>query len=332
MAELKSQLEALINFPADGDGKERRDILRAITDQMLTAPDRMQGRQLEYFDILFSRNAIEMERSLRRAMAMALVKSDFKLDTVKQLLGGEHSRLSQILRRSVLFTVPDLVMMIRERSTAQFQAPLKPVKTDGIYAEMNRYTLPPVLALEIYRFIYFSLKSHLSEALNEDHSALLDRTAARFRERIIIDAQTLVRDEIIAAAKQVRERIRVNGVNEAYLKELFQSDNSTEVILALAELVNVDPNTMIRILNDNRWECFAIACRGARVPRGFFADIVAGMQRRQNDEQNSLRIIGLYNTLPQDSAERVMRFWQVRANALKDVPLDEAPELDRKTA
>ena len=43
--------------------------------------------------------------------------------------------------------------------------------------------------------------------------------------------------------------------------------------------------------------------------------VVFGMQRDAQEQNKALRILDLYLKIPQEAAERVMRFWRVRAQA-----------------
>ena len=68
-------------------------------------------------------------------------------------------------------------------------------------------------------------------------------------------------------------------------------------------------------MKDRSWESLAIACRAADLERPTFAKIVFGMQKSEKEQNKALRILDLYTKIPQEAAERVMRFWRVRAQA-----------------
>ena len=60
-----------------------------------------------------------------------------------------------------------------------------------------------------------------------------------------------------------------------------------------------------------------------------FANLINSMNKRATDEANSTRIITLYNSIPEEYAERVMRFWQIRASTLSNAAnLEGADESD----
>ena len=86
--------------------------------------------------------------------------------------------------------------------------------------------------------------------------------------------------------------------------------------------------TSQRILNDTTWESLAISCRAAGISRGFFATLITGMQRRATDHADMDRIIALYNRIPEDAAERVIRFLQVRISSLED-PAESSEQIEQ---
>ena len=324
MGSKKSALEALIDFPQSGASDERRELMRENTDLMIAAADRYGARHMEYFDLMFTRVATQIEHNLCRALAMALAKSEKPKELVKRVLSGHDSALSQITRRSAIQTLPDLVNHIRERSTSAYNAPMREWSPEDTLSDANRYTLPKLLLEELYRFIYFSQRSHIAAQVNQETLTMLDRTATRFRHKVIEDAQTMVRDDIIHARKTVNERVRHNKLSEDYIAELLETNQTTEYLIALSAFLDVDIMTTQRILNDMSWDTLALASRAQKMSRSLFSKLVNGMHRRGSDNATSKRIINLYNKISEEAAERVMRFVQVRALAMKDIQPDAA--------
>ncbi|MEQ8935982.1 MAG: DUF2336 domain-containing protein, partial [Amphiplicatus sp.] len=121
--------------------------------------------------------------------------------------------------------------------------------------------------------------------------------------------------EIEEARRFIRERIQSNSLNESLLKELMEMRRSTEFLLAFAHVAGVDTSTTQRIMQDRSWESLAITCRAAGLERSTFAKIVFGLQKSPEEQNKALRILDLYLKIPQEAAERVMRFWRVRAQA-----------------
>ena len=133
------------------------------------------------------------------------------------------------------------------------------------------------------------------------------------RKKILNDAVRDVQSEVSEARQYISEKIRQNAINESLLKELIEARRSTEFLLAFSHFIGTDSSTAQAILKDKTWESLAIACRAAGLERPTFAKIVFGMQKSQTQQNKALRILDLYLKIPQEAAERVMRFWRVRA-------------------
>lgn len=318
MGDKKSQLEILISNGETMDSAPRRELMRNITDSMMVAADRYGNRHMEFFDLLYSRTVPLMETKLRRAVAMSLIKSGIDRDTVTKLLRGTTPQSSRIIRRSITQTLPDLITQIREVGVDEFDGSPATTTTTNVYEGMHRFSLPPVLVEETH-WLLTQAQLKTANPTNDDQlAALLNRTTRRFAEEISTAAQQEARDTIMAASKAVREKNRREGITEDYIRELFLTQNATEMLIALASKLQVDTATMQRLLNDVTWETFCVASRAVNMPRAQFADLVQSMSKRRSDNHYTLRIISLYNTLPQAAAARVMRFWQVRASSMKE--------------
>ena len=91
-------------------------------------------------------------------------------------------------------------------------------------------------------------------------------------------------------------------------------------------------------MKDRSWESLAISCRAAGLERSTFAKIVFGLQKSPEEQNKALRILDLYLKIPQEAAERVMRFWRVRAQSAgaeqerKKKPDPDRPPAQKKAA
>ena len=332
MQTKNSPLERLIGLSNDAPSNDRRDLLRETTDCLLAAPDRYTIREMENFDVLFSRSSLLMERKLARVLAMALTKSSAPRETVQKLLIGQNTYAAQILRRSVTQTCRDILTLLREKATQQFKAPARDVQPNENLIPENRYSLPPTILEELYRFHYLGLRHEIVKDLGKDPLPLLDRTAKRFRTKILDDALEEARSEVIDARRIMADKHKKNQLNEELLLELMETKATTEFLFAFATMIDVDIATAQRVLNDMSWEALAISCRSAKISRGLFAKLVYSMQRRESDQAPALRIIGLYNKLPVDAAERVMRFWQLRSTSMHEIDEMSTQKMDSAAA
>ena len=81
----------------------------------------------------------------------------------------------------------------------------------------NRFSLPRLLLEEAYRYLYFSQRHYAQRLKNRELLEVLDRTAKRFRTKIIEDSQTEIRDDVIHARKAVADKQRRDLLTEEYL-------------------------------------------------------------------------------------------------------------------
>ena len=316
MASNNSLLTRLMSLPGQVDSEDRREILREITDRMAAAPDRYTRKEMENFDHLLFIVSPLIDRRMRRALAMALTKSNAPKDLVLDLLKYSDSRHIHILRRSAALTAADLMAIIREQIGRQAEnLPL----TDDLYPE-NRLSLPTSFLEAIYLLIFMEHRTSLKEKVPTKILAVLDRTVARFREQVLHDAMEEGRDKLLAARKEVMAKMRVNAIDEDYLSELLETSHRSEFLFALANKLECNGATLQRILNDQSRESIAIACASVGFSRNFFARMLHSMQKRNTDERFVLDLIAQYGKLEKDTAERVMRFLRIR---ISSVPAEE---------
>lgn len=322
MPAQKTPLEQLIDFPRDGESAERRELMRLCTDRLLAAPDRYGIREMEFFDLLYSNTARQMDTHTRKLMIATLAKAGLPREKSHALIMAPPSMLGQILRRSATQTMPDLVDMIRDKTRSHF-GPNALAPAGEIHLPEHRFTLPAALLAEMFCFIRLSITR---EAVSRGQGKLAPLIAHSVRlngQRLIEESSIEARDAILEARTAVQRRIRERKMNEAFLEELLATGHSLQFTLGLTHMLDVDTTTILRILNDATWESLAIACRASRISRSAFSKFVNSMHKREDDKHSALRIMGLYEKLPRESADRVMRFWQVRVSALKEMSYDD---------
>ncbi len=196
----------------------------------------------------------------------------------------------------------------------------------------ERFDLPPKLLTKMYFFVSSALKKEILKRSDMLDPALIDEAVTANRKKILKTAVRDAKSEVTAAHQFVQEKASTNQINESLLKELMEMKRSTEFLLAFSHVVGIDTSTAQAILKDKTWESLAIACRAAGLERATFAKIVFGLQSDNVEQNKALRILDLYLKIPQEAAERVMRFWRVRsqsaaAAAAGDAPTSRRPKL-----
>ncbi|MGF1545381.1 MAG: DUF2336 domain-containing protein [Parvularculaceae bacterium] len=238
--------------------------------------------------------AIARRREVPGAVSSALVERGDK-EVLVSLAENEGAR------------IPDAAMeklVDHSRNISELQAPMA-----------KRPDLPPQLLTQMYFFVSSALKREILSRSDALDPKLIDEAVDANRAKILSKSVAQAQADVSSARQFIEDRVRSNSLNESLLKTLIEARKSTEFLLGFAHYVGVDPSTGKRILADRSWESLAIACRAANLERSTFAKIVFGLQRNEVEQNKALRILDLYLKVPQEAAERVMRFWRVRAES-----------------
>ncbi|MFQ5563728.1 MAG: DUF2336 domain-containing protein [Parvularculaceae bacterium] len=289
LADVPSAPRGLIRQLAQDEISVAEPVLRrsaTLTEEDLIRVIRRRGKD--------HMKAITQRREVPETVSHELVERGDK-DVLVSLAKNKGARFKTD-------TMEKLVEQSRE--VEELQAPMA-----------SRYDLPPQLLTQMYFFVSTALKREILRRSDMLDPALIDEAVVTNRSKILTQAVTEAKIDVAEAKKFISDKIRANALNESLLKELIELHRSTEFLLGFAHYIGVDASTAQRILQDRSWESLAISCRAAGLERSTFAKIVFGMQKNHEQQNKALRILDLYLKIPQDAAERVMRFWRVRAQA-----------------
>ncbi len=293
-----------------------------IAEKLADVPNAPRGlvRQFAHDEIavaepILSRSAALSEEDLVRVIRQrgqehmrAITRRREVPETVSSELverGDAEVLVSLAGNRGARFTAETMQRLVEHsRSIPELQQPMT-----------GRYDLPPQLLTQMYFFVSSALKREILKRSDLLDPGLIDEAMSANRQRILSSAVADAQSEISEARRYIQEKIRANAVNESLLKELIEIRRSSEFLFAFAHYVGIDPATAQRVMQDKSWESLAIACRAAGLERSTFAKIVFGLQRGEDEQTKALRILDLYLKVPQEAAERVMRFWRVRSEA-----------------
>ncbi|MEM6648702.1 MAG: DUF2336 domain-containing protein [Pseudomonadota bacterium] len=313
----KSPLERLIEIDTAVSSEDRRDVLRDVTDTFMVAPDRYGRRDMSLFDLLLSRTASAMDERLRRVLALALVRSGARDEVVRFALTETPSPNGRFLRRSVMQTRQDILAFLQEESDDAA------IDGDHTFADGNTLTLPALICHWLFQYQSTFYRKALSLKIGPDRSETLARAIERCRDKIVEDALVVAREEIVVARRTVKDWGRRQAITEDILAELLEARAMTEFIFALVGVFEFDTATTIRVLNDTSFESLAIAAKASDIRRSVFAKTILGFRQRKTDKTQTDRILSLYDKLPNEAAERAMRFWRVRVMELSAADTNE---------
>lgn len=305
----KNTLDKLIDLDGQTDSNERRAILREVTDALMVAPDRYGRRETVYFDLLLSRCAQAMDDRVRRILAMALVRSGAREEHVRTALRDIPSPNGRFLRRSVTQTRADLLCFLQENTEP---APTTELVGDPAFSDGNSLTLPTLIREALYLYLTSQYCNAIAPKIGKDRTQLLQRTTARLQAEVVTAAEETAREEITIARRTVQDWTRRQAITDDLLADLLEARAMTEFIFALMARFDLDTATTLRMLNDASFESLAIMARSQNVRRSVFAKTVMGFRNRRTDDTQTNRILSYYEKLPQEAADRAVRFWRVR--------------------
>jgi len=257
---------------------------------------------------LSEEDLVRVIRQRGQSHMKAITKRRVVTETVAEELverGGEEVLVSLANNQGAKFKPQTMEKMVEHsRTLKSLQKPMT-----------ERFDLPPQLLTQMYFFVSSALKKEILKRSDMLDPALIDEAVNANRKKILDQAVNDVQSEVAEARRYIGEKITANALNESLLKELIELRRSTEFLLAFAHYAGIDSSTAQSILKDRTWESLAITCRAANLERATFAKIVFGLQKGAEEQQKALRILDLYLKIPQEAAERVMRFWRVRAQS-----------------
>lgn len=289
LADVSTAPRGLINQLAHDEISVAEPVLRrsqALTEEDLVRIVRQRGQD--------HMKAITKRREVPESVTEEIVER-----------GGEEVLISLAENQGAQIKPATMEKMVEQsRNVRGLQKPM-----------MERFDLPPQLLTQMYFFVSSALKKEILKRSDMLDPSLIDEAVNSNRKKILGGAMRSVKAEVAEAHQFIQEKIRANTINESLLKELIDMRRSTEFLLAFSHYIGVDSSTAQALLKDKTWESLAIACRAAGLERPTFAKIVFGMQKSHDEQNKALRILDLYLKIPQDAAERVMRFWRVRTQA-----------------
>jgi uncharacterized protein (DUF2336 family) len=145
-------------------------------------------------------------------------------------------------------------------------------------------------------------------------SAALDAALAKARERL---KRTV--GDLSAEAKNamsfIQSKKAAGELNARMLVSLYREAKQMHFLYGLAEITNVDHETVASILERRDVDALAMLCRAAAVERPLFvtlAVLTCGGEQAMTRAEEFGR---MYNQVPVEAAQRAVRFFKMRKAA-----------------
>ena len=238
--------------------------------------------------------ALARRRGVTRAVAEELARR-----------GGRDVLLALASNREADLSPETMAALVaRARTAFDLQAPLA-----------ARYDLPAPLMTQMFFFVSSPLKKEILKRTDLLDPSLVAAAIKDNRKRLLAEPEEPAPREIERARAFLGHCVAQGGPSPAALAELLTAARAIEFLYVFSWLAGVDAVTGERILADPSFETLAIASRAARIDEQQFAAAVRTLAASPEQDAAAPRILELYERLPHEAAERIMRVWRVRAAA-----------------
>jgi uncharacterized protein (DUF2336 family) len=176
---------------------------------------------------------------------------------------------------------------------------------------VTRTDLPPDLLNDMFHVVSSELKRFIMERMDGVDPTLVD-LAIRQTERRMKMQVAAPDPEVTKAEAELDKLAKTGGLNEALLVNLSKQKRPVLLACALARVSRIDVKTARKVLADKAPEGLAIVCKANRFDRSTFSTLVLANANGTRSLSETYSLIALYDQVPFDAAQRVIRFWQVR--------------------
>ncbi|MFT3809290.1 MAG: DUF2336 domain-containing protein [Micropepsaceae bacterium] len=178
---------------------------------------------------------------------------------------------------------------------------------------VTRADLPPHLLNEMFFAVSAELKRVIMNRMADIDPSIIDGAIRQTERRMKMRANTP--DPEQAKADAFMAQLSKSGpVTEGMLVNLAKQKRATEVAIVFAKLAGLDLMTSKRVLNDPNPEALAIAARACRFDRQTFSTLALSRAEETRSLSAAYELLELYDKVPVEAAQRVMRFWRVRSS------------------
>ena len=288
-AEIPAAPANLVRQLANDEFSVAKDVLAkssALSDEDLIAIARSQAQD--------KLQVIACRPSVSEIVSDAIVENG-RDEVVLTLVNNTGAKLA----RSTFHRVVE-----RSETSEILQAPL-----------IARADLPADMLQDMFTFVSAELRSKVLHKLDNLPREVIDRAFADAAKEFNVGVR-----EMKAADRKamvfVSEMASTKRLTEALICQLVQNKQTVELIHAFARLADIDVKTSRRIITARNIEGVAIVCKASRFERSTFSTIAVFLEQQgEGKPKNVHELVDIYDRVPAEAAQRVMRFWRVRKEA-----------------
>ena len=179
---------------------------------------------------------------------------------------------------------------------------------------VTRADLPPHLLNEMFFAVSAELKRVIMGRIGDIDPSIIDGAIRQTERRMKMRANAPDPEQVKADAFMA-QLSKSGPVTESMLVNLAKQKRAMEVAIVFAKLAGLDLATAKRVLNDPNPEALAIAARACRFDRQTFSTLALSRADETRSLSAAYELLELYDKVPVEAAQRVIRFWRVRNTA-----------------
>lgn len=179
---------------------------------------------------------------------------------------------------------------------------------------VNRADLPPDLLQGLFFAVSSELKRTIMQRMAGLDPALIDDAIRQVERRVKLTKSSI--DSEQKRTEAVILELRKSGpITEGLLVTLAKQKRYDEAAAVFASLAALEIKMARKLMTDPNPEGLAIAARACRFDRQTFSTMVLNRDGETRAASEAFDLLQLYDQVPVEAAQRVMRFWRVRQGA-----------------
>lgn len=182
---------------------------------------------------------------------------------------------------------------------------------DGV---VKRGDLPLDLLNEMYFVVENTLRDQIMKRNASVDPATLDAALSKARARMSANVGDMSAEAKNAMAF-IASKKNSGELNARLLVSLYREAKQTHFLYGLAEITNLEPETVADLINRRDIDGLAMICRAAGIERPLFVTLAVLSCGGDEAMQRAEEFGRMYNNVPVEAAQRAMRFFKVRKSA-----------------
>ena len=179
---------------------------------------------------------------------------------------------------------------------------------------VGRSDLPLDLLNEMYFVVENTLRDQIMQRNASVDPTTLDAALSKARERMHKSASDTSAEAKNAMAF-IQSKKNSGELNARLLVSLYREAKQAHFLYGLAEITNLDPETVADLIERRDIDGLAMICRAAGIERPLFVTLAVISCGGDEAMARAEEFGRMYNAVPVEAAQRAMRFFKVRKGA-----------------